>query len=837
MSFRDCLNRAVEKGSADKEKAAKILKTYDDLVKGLEAEGRSPAEANAAASKDILKDIEGKTAADKRRRLTSAQRQVEIEDKIRSMVDENGNAAPDRALEDIIVDLDARIDTNRGLLHESINVFLNKFGYKGVGLRRERADLKGVLDALFDDTAGSLTDKQMAKAFREMSKLRTMLLREAGLAVAHDPNWRLPQTGSKAKMKDAGEKTWVEDHMKTGVLDWERMRDFNDGLPKRGKVKQREILQKAWASITSDGANSIVPGARVDASLSTRLERSRTLHYASSKAWGDMMDRYGEGDMFEQISMFIETSATDISLVQKLGPNPKSGMEFAIGTAQKYAQEVQPSGKAERGFGPGVLGKRKALLNRVNDTAETVEEGFKIMSGANAMTEENILGRTAAGARNGLVSALLGSTPLVSVPSDIVTSALAAHRNGLRSHNIIVGAMKTLQQLSSQEARQAAMSSGLVMETLISRASAAKRFTGDSMAPGWTRALSDVTTRISGLSQTTRAAKFALGMEFQSALARASKNKFGSLNKNLKKAMERNGITAADWDVIRATNIHDPSGFNQLRPTDLFKRSDLTDGERIRLHGLVSDMMNKIILEGVPEATTLSSVSLGKGIKRGTARGEVAGFLGLLKSFPVAIYQIHLRTYYREQRWGSGLVGYLPAYVVGTGGAGVLALQLGALASGKDFYDMSDPKTYLAGMLKGGGLGILGDFLFSNVNRYGGGIADTLSGPFFGMAGSGINLTIGNAVQLWSGEDTNFTAEALEFLNDWTPGTRTWYLRLIKERLIVDQLRLEADPRARAKMLRREAKMRREQGRKSFWPAGTPISKARMPDFSTALGQ
>lgn len=836
MSFRDCLNRAVEKGSADKEKAASILKTYDDIVKGLEAEGRSPVEANVQASKDILKDIEGKTAADKRRRLTSAQRQVEIEDKINSKVDEKGNAAPDRALEDIIVDLDARIDTNRSLLHGSISEFLFKFGYKGVGLTRERADLKGVRDALYDE-GGTATDKMLAKALVEMSNLRTMLLREAGLDVAHDPNWRLPQNHSKAKMKDGGEEKWVADHMREGVMDWDRMRDFNDGLPIRGRVKQMDVLTKAFNSIISDGANSIVPGARVNASLSTRLERPRTLHYKTSKVWGEMMDNYGEGDMFEQISMYVETTATDISLVQKLGPNPKSGLEFAIGTAQARAQTVQPSGVAERGLGPGSIGKRKSLLDRVNNTATDVEDGFQIMSGANAMTEENVLGRTAAGFRNVLISSLLGSTPLVSMASDMVTSAIASHRSGLRSHNLVAGTLKTLQQLSSAEARQMGMSSGMVMETLISRASAAKRFTGDSMAPGWTRALSDVTTRMSGLSQTTRAAKWAMGSEFQAALARNHKTKFSSLDKNLRKAFERNNITKEDWDVIRETKIYDPSGFNQLRPNDVFKRTDLADSERIRLHGLITDMMHKLILEGVPEATTLASVELGKAIKRGTYRGELAGFAGMLKSFPVAIYQIHLRTYYREMNLGAGQMGYLPAYVVGSGGAGMLALQLGALASGKDFYDMSDVRTIGASLLKGGGLGILGDFLFSNINRFGGGMADTLAGPFFGLASDTTNLTIGNFSQMLSGEKTSFTAEFLEFLNDWTPGTRTWYLRLLKERLIVDQIRLEADPKARVKMMRREQKMKREQGRSSFWPAGQDFDQARMPDFSTALGQ
>jgi hypothetical protein len=325
-------------------------------------------------------------------------------------------------------------------------------------------------------------------------------------------------------------------------------------------------------------------------------------------------------------------------------------------------------------------------------------------------------------------------------------------------------------------------------------------------------------------------------MEFQASLARASDTSFKNLEVNLRKSMERNGITAEDWDVIRATKIYDPSGYNQLRPTDLFKRTDLPDAERIRLHGLVGDMMNKIILEGVPENTTLSRVALARALKRGTVRGEVAAFGGMLKSFPVAIYQIHLRTYYREMDLKAGKAGYLPAYVLGSAGAGMLALQLGALAKNEGFHDMSNPAAWGAALLKGGGLGIMGDFLFSNVNRFGGGMADTLAGPFFGLASDITNLTIGNLQKALQGDGTAALVEAIGFLNSWMPGTRIWYLRALKERLIIDWIMLEVDPAARAKMRRRERALRRA-GRPSFWPAGTPMSRAKMPDFSTAFGE
>jgi len=822
MSMRECLLRAVDKGQADKSKAEEILTTYDDLVEGHKAAGRTPIEANELAGRDALDYMDGKTKADKRRRLTTARKHVELDEQIRGHTDEFGDAAPDQALEQIIVDMDARIDNIRGLLHSSVDEFLVKFGYTGFGVTRDRANLDGVLKSLFDE-GGTKTDRMLSQSLREMSRIRTMMLREAGLTVVHDPKWRLPQHPSKGRLKDAGLEAWVAHHMKDGILDWGRMRDYNDNLPISGAAKKRAVLTKAFTNIISDGAASIVPGARVDASLSTRLERPRVMHYANAKAWKESMDAYGEGDMFQQLTMFIETSATDIAMVQKLGPNPKSGMEFAIATALNHAAQIQPSGVA----GKNKIGlRRKAMKARVEDVGERVNSAFEILSGANAMTEENILGRVGAGSRNVVLGSLLGSTPLISVPSDQVTMHIAANRHGLRSHNLI---LKTLKQLNplSREDRKVGLSSGLVAETLISRASAAKRFAGDTVAPGWTRAVTDVALRANGLSQTTRGAKYAIGMEFQSTLARSSKKKFKSLNKNLRISMERNGITAEDWDVIRATKIYDPNGFNLIRPTDIFKRADLVDSEKIRLHGLVGDLMNKIILEGVPEATTLSGVVLGKHVKRGTVAGETTAYVAMLKSFPVSIYQIHLRSYYQENP------GYLVPYVLGSMGAGVLAMNLGALATGKDYYDMSDPKTWAAGALKGGGFGLLGDFLFSNLNRYGGGMSDTLAGPFFALASDTTNLTAGNLAQALSGEDTNLTLELVNFLNNWLPGTRTWYGRLLKERWLVDTIRQTVDPKARSKMLSRERRMQSEQGRGSWWAAGTSAPQ-RSPVFGDA---
>ena len=48
----------------------------------------------------------------------------------------------------------------------------------------------------------------------------------------------------------------------------------------------------------------------------------------------------------------------------------------------------------------------------------------------------------------------------------------------------------------------------------------------------------------------------------------------------------------------------------------------------------------------------------------------------------------------------------------------------------------------------GGGLGIFGDFLFADQNRYGGSMAKTMAGPVISFLDDLVRLTIGNTLEL-----------------------------------------------------------------------------------------
>jgi hypothetical protein len=120
----------------------------------------------------------------------------------------------------------------------------------------------------------------------------------------------------------------------------------------------------------------------------------------------------------------------------------------------------------------------------------------------------------------------------------------------------------------------------------------------------------------------------------------------------------------------------------------------------------------------------------------------------------------------------------------------------------------------------GGGLGIFGDFLFADQNRYGGSLQKTASGPVVGFLHDAIQLTIGNVMQLASGEKTNAGKELAAFIQRYTPGSTLWYTRLVFERLIMDTLERLINPDFDADNRRKERNLKNRTGQEYWWSPG-----------------
>ena len=124
---------------------------------------------------------------------------------------------------------------------------------------------------------------------------------------------------------------------------------------------------------------------------------------------------------------------------------------------------------------------------------------------------------------------------------------------------------------------------------------------------------------------------------------------------------------------------------------------------------------------------------------------------------------------------------------------------------------------WLNAMVYGGGLGIFGDFLFQDSNRYGGSFSKTLVGPGMAFIGDLINLTFGNVSELVSGEKTNAGKELAAFIQRYTPGNNVWYTRLVIERILFDTLEKLLNPNYQSDTRRNINSLKRRTGQEYWW--------------------
>jgi len=207
----------------------------------------------------------------------------------------------------------------------------------------------------------------------------------------------------------------------------------------------------------------------------------------------------------------------------------------------------------------------------------------------------------------------------------------------------------------------------------------------------------------------------------------------------------------------------------------------------------------------------------------------------MYKNFGVTLVHTHIMRGLSQvgfQRKGM----YLADMVISATIMGGLAMQMKEMAKGRDPRPMNTPQFWGAAFMQGGGLGIFGDFLFWDVNRYGGGLSKTVAGPVVGFMGDLNTLTTGNILQAMSGEDTNFSNELINFIGRYTPGSSLWYMRLAMERNILDRLKLWADPMESRKAFRRtERNWKNNYGQKFWWRPGK-LQPDRLPNIYNALG-
>src|SRR5438046_372998 len=123
---------------------------------------------------------------------------------------------------------------------------------------------------------------------------------------------------------------------------------------------------------------------------------------------------------------------------------------------------------------------------------------------------------------------------------------------------------------------------------------------------------------------------------------------------------------------------------------------------------------------------------LTQGAKRGTISGELFRSAALFKAFPISAISTHLLRGALELD-GTARAKYLSELLIGSTIMGAVALQGKSIVKGRDPESMDTAGFWARAAAQGGGLGLIGDMISSESNRYGKGLAVSLGGPRFDL--------------------------------------------------------------------------------------------------------
>jgi hypothetical protein len=196
--------------------------------------------------------------------------------------------------------------------------------------------------------------------------------------------------------------------------------------------------------------------------------------------------------------------------------------------------------------------------------------------------------------------------------------------------------------------------------------------------------------------------------------------------------LKSKGITDADWKVWRLAQVENWNGTNStmLTPESIaripdadltkagFTPKDRSEATHKLLGAVLEETDMAVITPGARERALM-----GGHLQRGTWKGELTRSFFLFKSFPMAMVMRHWMRGNGMETAG-GKAAYIASLVVATTALGALSLEVDQMLQGKDPRTLNPAekggvRNWFAAMLKGGSLGIYGDFLFSDATQGG----------------------------------------------------------------------------------------------------------------------
>lgn len=739
-----------------------------------------------------------------------------------------------------------------------------------------------LLKEIYGEDTGNAAAKKIAKIWGDVTSRARQEMNDNGFDIGLRDDWHLPYVDNAEIIRAAGRdewlatlpvaertqarlagrlppgdvarRAWVDDIYNTQ----DRSQFVNPDGSLMNDVQYREALEYIYESKATDGAQKIEPGAfSGTGGIKNRGNQSRVLAFKDAESHFAYMEKYTQEPVVGIMMGHLRAASRDLGVVKAFGPDAPAN--FKLITDRVYQNSVKVDGPARP-------------VPEMNKERELVQRMFDSMAGLNGVNSTSVFSSVAGGLRNLMTSAMLGSS-VITASSDQAVMRAAAHALGFDRNGMRLSAA-SIKSLFDGDTKRANAELGLLVDA---HSAVIAKMGGFDLTRGITGWFAEKTLKWSGLIAMDRANKAAFGLLMYKNIGELTRKypTIDALHGSDKTLLSAKGWNAEDWAIMNAAELKPmtTSGHMGMTPDGIYAVPEerimeilapkiasvragaeealanmgaMTETRATNLRQAFDDEVEQTVrrmvrnaraeaaqkLMGVTHGEMTQAVTTATGVDtfsrdRG---GELYKSFMLFKTTPFAGFRNFIT---RQQNLDKvPAMKYFASYIGGTILTGMFANQLNALLTGNDPIDMTRPGAWVGAMLKGGGFGIYGDFLFQDHTRYGSSIAATLGGPSLGLAESLMKLFITNPQKALQGEDTTFGADALRAARMITPFANLWYTKAVTNHLILQQLQEMANPGYNDRVQNRA---QTQFDVTSWWNQGD-IEPRRMPDWEKAVG-
>lgn len=819
MSFFDCVNDAMDEGSADRERGARAQQMWKDISDRYERQGYTRHNAEALAADDV-KEAFRKEAGETRHVFLA---RMANNRKLQQGVSSATNLSKHQTRK--VEELDYKA---RGLVRRfngRLAGFLREHHRDLLGRVTKPAQLRNVLAELHGESTGDAAAQAIAKGVSEALEDMRLMFNEAGGIIGKLDNYGVPHSHNRRAVTIAGFDQWFADIQPR--IKWSQIEDHMTGRPFQAAdgpepdiETQRRFLRDIYDNVAyGKESRDAVYGRPNGAALYRRRSESRTLHFKSADDWIAYNTKYGAGDPFKSLMGHVHKMARDIVAMREFGPNPRLGVEYQQQLAmQRARKEGMDPRKIE---GDGKHAGRMFAVESGGGQAETLFQDY--------------VSTFMSSARHVMTSAFLDRAIISSI-SDINTMRLAADAVGLNTGNMM---SRHVEIMKNDLTRGEALRAHWVADTLADPGIALARFQSEVPPAEVAERLSSASMRIQGLSGWTDAGRMAFQWEMHGAMAEQAGKRLSEIDHPIGKFLRDTGLTEEEWAAFTRADTLFEAGNGATFADPLYWREatdlkpEVADEIFFKIQGMIEEQTEfavptqSLFARGATDPAAFD-------LPPGTLPYEVLKSGLMFKSF-IMTFTVNQIRRIASQPTLAGKVGYGLNLAAGATVLGGLALQLGEIIKGNDPIDMTDPMFWGKATLKGGGFGIVGDIVATGQASWGGGFPAYIAGPVPQAMGDAWNLTVKNAWEFATGQDTKIAKELTDVGRRYTPMGQTPLIGPAMDRLLWDQMQLFLDPDSVTQMKKRATARENRDGNASWWMPGSPTPDRR-PDLSGLLG-